>query len=148
LIFCHANDGSFAKVLCVPINSWNPTGDRTPPMITLYTSLLPKLQLSAPQCTRIANQMTTCFQLTDLTSSLTVPHPSLSGAPSSTPLPFLTSGPDFGAWPDCWVSVEFLYAPITRKRSGSTTTTCFQQSLKCIFLCSNSYLNILVPPPS
>jgi len=25
-------------------------------------------------------------------------------------------------WPDCWVSVEFLHAPIPRKGSGSTTT--------------------------
>jgi len=29
---------------------------------------------------------------------------------------------DLGAWLDCWVSVEFLYAPIPRKGSGSTTT--------------------------
>jgi len=35
----------------------------------------------------------------------------------------LTSGPDLGAWPDCWVYVEFLHAPILRKGSGSTTTT-------------------------
>jgi len=26
-------------------------------------------------------------------------------------------------WPDCWVYVEFLHAPIPRKGSGSTTTT-------------------------
>jgi len=51
-------------------------------------------------------------------------HPSLSGAPSSAlHLPFLTSGPDLGAWPDCWVSMEFLHALIPRKGSGSTTTT-------------------------
>jgi len=51
---------------------------------------------------------------------------SLSGVPSlALFLPFLTSGPDFGAWPDCWVSVEFLLAPIPRKGSGSTTTTVF-----------------------
>jgi len=37
--------------------------------------------------------------------------------------PFLTSGTDLGAWPNCWVSVEFLHAPIPRKGSGSTTTT-------------------------
>jgi len=43
---------------------------------------------------------------------------------SSAPLlTFLTSGPDLGAWPDCWVSVEFFYAPIPQKGSGSTTTT-------------------------
>jgi len=28
-----------------------------------------------------------------------------------------------GRGPDCWVSVEFLHAPIPRKGSGSTTTT-------------------------
>ena len=32
-------------------------------------------------------------------------------------------GPDLGVWPDCWVSAEFLRAPIPRKGSGSTTTT-------------------------
>jgi len=58
-----------------------------------------------------------------LTSSLTFPHSSLSGVPSSAPLlPFWTSGPDLGAWPDCLVSVEFLHAPIPWKESGSTTT--------------------------
>jgi len=30
-------------------------------------------------------------------------------------LSLLISGPDLGAWPDCWVSVEFLHAPIPRK---------------------------------
>jgi len=46
-----------------------------------------------------------------------------SSPPSSAPLlSFLTSGPDLGGWPDCWVSVEYLHAPIPRKRSGSTTT--------------------------
>jgi len=55
-------------------------------------------------------------------------HPSLSGAPSSALLlPSLTSGPDLGARPDCWVSVEFLHATIPRKGSGSTTTTRFFQ---------------------
>jgi len=59
-----------------------------------------------------------------LAYSLTVPHPSLSGASSLTLLfPFLTSALDLGAWPDCWVSVEFLHAPISRKGSGNTTTT-------------------------
>jgi len=38
-------------------------------------------------------------------------------------LPFLTSGPELWEWPDCWVSVEFLHAPVPRKGSGSTTTT-------------------------
>ena len=36
---------------------------------------------------------------------------------------FSIYGPDLGVWPDCWVSAEFLRAPIPRKESGSTTTT-------------------------
>jgi len=32
------------------------------------------------------------------------------------------SGPDLGAWSDCWVSREFLHTAIPRKGSGSTTT--------------------------
>jgi len=49
------------------------------------------------------------------TSLRIVPHLRLSGAPSlALLLPFLTSGPDLGAWPDCWVSVEFLHAAISR----------------------------------
>jgi len=35
----------------------------------------------------------------------------------------LISGPGFRAWPDCWVSAQFLHAPIPRKGSRSTTTT-------------------------
>jgi len=35
----------------------------------------------------------------------------------------LTSDPNFGVWPDCWVFLEFLHAPIPQKGSGSTTTT-------------------------
>ena len=35
---------------------------------------------------------------------------------------FSIYGPDLGVWPDCWVSAEFLRAPIPRKGSGSTTT--------------------------
>jgi len=38
-------------------------------------------------------------------------------------LPSSTNVPGFEAWPDCWVSAEFLRAPIPRKGSGSTTTT-------------------------
>jgi len=58
-------------------------------------------------------------------------HPSLSGAPfSAQVLPFLNSGANLGAWPDCWVSVEFLHAPIPRKGSDSTTTT--KSSLYCL----------------
>ena len=44
----------------------------------------------------------------------------LSLAPLSL---FLTYGLDLGVWPKCWVSAEFLRAPIPRKGSGSTTTT-------------------------
>jgi len=35
----------------------------------------------------------------------------------------LTSGPDLGAWPDCWISVEFLHAPDSIPRKGSRTIT-------------------------
>jgi len=52
-----------------------------------------------------------------------VPHLNLSGMPSlALLLPFLTSDPDLGKWPDCWVSMEFLPTSIPRKESGSTTT--------------------------
>ena len=44
----------------------------------------------------------------------------LSLAPLSL---FLTYGPNLGVWPGCWISAEFLRAPIPRKGSGSTTTT-------------------------
>jgi len=37
-------------------------------------------------------------------------------------LPYLSSlGQDLRVWPDSWVSVEFLHAPNSRKKSGSTT---------------------------
>ena len=48
------------------------------------------------------------------------PFANLSLAPLSL---FSIYGPDLGVWPDCWVSAEFLRAPIPRKGSGSTTTT-------------------------
>jgi len=52
-----------------------------------------------------------------LTFFLTASHPSLSGAPFSAPLlPFLTSGTDLVAWPDCWVSVEWLHPSLGRGR--------------------------------
>ena len=61
---------------------------------------------------------------TSIISSSTVlplnPFVNLSLAPLSL---FLTCGPDFGVWPDCWVSAEFLRTPILRKGSRSTTTT-------------------------
>jgi len=58
------------------------------------------------------------------TSPLTVPHPSLSDAPSlAVLLPFFTSVPNLGRGPTVGSPVEFLHAPIPRKGSGSTTTT-------------------------
>ena len=61
---------------------------------------------------------------TSIISSSTVlplnPFVNLSLAPLSL---FLIYGPDLGVWPDCWVSAEFLRAPIPRKGSGSTTNT-------------------------
>jgi len=43
-------------------------------------------------------------------------HLSLSGTPSlALLLQFFICVPDIGAWPDCWVSVEFLHTPIYRK---------------------------------
>jgi len=33
-------------------------------------------------------------------------------------LPFLTSGPDLGAWPDCWVSVEFRTLKTSKPCAG------------------------------
>ena len=64
------------------------------------------------------------FYRSTIISSSTVlplnPFVNLSLAPLSL---FLTYGPDLGVWPDCWVSAEFLRAPIPRKGSGSTTTT-------------------------
>ena len=61
---------------------------------------------------------------TSIISSSTVlllnPFANLSLAPLSL---FSIYGADLGMWPDCWVSAEFLRAPIPRKGSGSTTTT-------------------------
>ena len=60
---------------------------------------------------------------TSIISSSTVlslnPFVNLSLAPLS---PFLIYGPDLGVWLDCWVSAEFLRAPIPWKGSGSATT--------------------------
>jgi len=88
------------------------------------------------------------------TSSLTVPRPSLSSAPSSAPLlPFLTSGPDLGAWLDCWVSVEFFYDPIPRKGSTRRFKIAFSSlknlniacSFDCIeFACADDFSIILI----
>ena len=53
---------------------------------------------------------------TSIISSSTVvllnPFANLSLAPLSL---FSIYGPDLGVWPDCWVSAEFLRAPIHRK---------------------------------
>ena len=60
---------------------------------------------------------------TSIISSLTVlplnPFVNLSLDPLSL---FLIYGPELGVWPDCWVSAEFLRAPIPRKGSSRTTT--------------------------
>jgi len=51
-----------------------------------------------------------------LTSFWIVPHLSFSGATSlALLLPFLTSGPELGALPNCWASVKFLRAPIPER---------------------------------
>ena len=61
---------------------------------------------------------------TSIISSSTVlplnPFVNLSLAPLSL---FSIYGPDLGVWPDYWVFVDFLRAPIPRKESGSTITT-------------------------
>ena len=79
---------------------------------------------------------------TSIISSSTVlllnPFANLSLAPLFL---FSIYGPDLGVWPDCWVSAEFLRAPIPRKGSGSTTTTTtmhnfpfwLQQDLRSIY---------------
>jgi len=70
------------------------------------------------------NYILTFGQTANTQSFLTVPHLSLFGMPFlALLLPSLISGPDLGAWPDCWVSVEFPLALTTQKWSGSTTTT-------------------------
>jgi len=56
--------------------------------------------------------------LTHLLLNCPAPEPSLALL-----FPFLISGLNLGACPDCWVSVEFLHAPIPWKESGSTTPT-------------------------
>ena len=74
---------------------------------------------------------------TSIISSSTVlllnPFANLSLAPLSL---FSIYGPDLGVWPDCWVSAEFLRAPILRKGSGSTTTT--HQDLHHSPICNGS----------
>ena len=65
----------------------------------------------------------TLYRTSIISSSIVLllnPFANLSLAPLSL---FSIYGPDLGVWPDCWVSAEFLRAPIPRKGSGSTTTT-------------------------
>ena len=67
----------------------------------------------------------TLYRTSIISSSTVLPlnlFVNLSLAPLSL---FLTYGPDLGVWPDCWVSAEFLRAPILQKGSGSTTTTLY-----------------------
>jgi len=45
----------------------------------------------------------------------------LRRAISALLLPSLISGADLGAWPDCWVSAEYLHSSILRKRSDTIT---------------------------
>jgi len=88
----------------------------------LYTDFLDRKQRSD---LTIFDSCSACgHHLQDLTSFWIVPHLSLFGVSSlALLLPFLTSGPGLGAWPDCGASVEFLRAPISWKGSGNTTTT-------------------------
>ena len=65
----------------------------------------------------------TLYRTSIISSSIVLllnPFANLSLAPLFL---FSIYGPDLGVWPDCWVSAEFLRAPIPRKGSGSTTTT-------------------------
>jgi len=77
------------------------------------------------------------------TSFWIVPHLSLSGTPSlAIFLPFLTSSLDHRVWPYCWVSVEFLRAPMPWKGSGSTTTI-LQRTAEYFLLRKTSNTRIL-----
>jgi len=73
------------------------------------------------------------------------PHLNLSGAPCLSLLhPFLTSGPDLGAWSDCWAFVEFLHAPIPRKGSGITTTKIDCTHKYCFIKTENSLYSRMI----
>ena len=61
LNFSHAISKWFAKILCLPMNSWNPTDDQIPPKSVFSTFLLPELQIFALLNTGITNQIMTCF---------------------------------------------------------------------------------------
>ena len=65
----------------------------------------------------------TLYRTSTISSSTVLPlNPfvNLSLAPLSL---FLIYDPDLRVWLDCWVSAEFLCAPIPQNVSGSTTTT-------------------------
>ena len=65
----------------------------------------------------------TLYRTSIISSSIVLPLNPFANL-SLAPLSLLSIyGPDLGVWPDCWVSAEFLCAPIPRKGSGSTTTT-------------------------
>jgi len=94
---------------------------------TQYTINHSKLCITSYLCKIKRKENSSCsacgHHLQDLTNLLL-------DCPASEPLrraifgitsSILTSGPDLAAWPDCWVSVKFLQAPIPRKGSGSTT---------------------------
>ena len=90
----------------------------------------------------IAVPVDTLYKTSIISSSTVVllnPFANLSLAPLSL---FSIYGPDLGVWPDCWVSAEFLRAPIHRKGSGSTTTTVIN---RCQFIseCESSSLKIM-----
>jgi len=71
-------------------------------LLSSYLCRIKRKENAAPSDSLCRKYLTSCI----------VPHLSFSGAPSlALLLSFLTSGPDLGAWPDCWVSVEFLHAP-------------------------------------
>ena len=77
---------------------------------------------------------------TSIISSSTVVLLNLFANLSLAPLSlFSIYGSNLGVWPDCWVSAEFLRAPIPRKGSGSTTTTVIN---RCQFIseCESSSL--------
>jgi len=63
-------------------------------LLTSYLCRLKRKNNSSCSACRHPLQNLTIF-------SWIVPHLSLSGASSLALLPFLTSGPDLGAWPDC-----------------------------------------------
>ena len=80
----------------------------------------------------------TLFRTSIISSSIVLllnPFANLSLGPLSL---FSIYGPDLGVWPDCWVSAEFLRAPIPRKGSGSTTTTTITGNLRSISVFPNN----------